>query len=135
MPQDLPQQAPPATHVVASPLNSPPATSAASAASSASATVPIGEARSLAQVLVENAKLLAQVEGKEQMIEELKDDRSFLREEVREARKTRDDVKSIANRMLETLESMALGGKLLNRARAAEPIQPDPPVQTPYENA
>ena len=39
----------------------------------------------------------------------LKQNRSFLREEVREARKTRNDVKEIATRMLETLESVALG--------------------------
>jgi hypothetical protein len=32
-----------------------------------------------------------------------------LREEVREARKTRDDVKNIAERMLDTLKTMAIG--------------------------
>ena len=47
------------------------------------------------------------------MIIELKDDRGFLREEVREARKTRDDVKQIAVRMLETLESVSRGNRSL----------------------
>ena len=117
--------APPATHDVAAALNPATATPASSDASDASASVPVGERRTIADVLIENAKLLAQVEGREQMITELKDDRSFLREEVREARKTRDDVKSIANRMLETLETMALGGKLLRSSSQEPPIRVD----------
>src|SRR5947207_3200258 len=95
----LTQPAPLATQDVASPLNTATATPAPSDASDASVTQPTGERRTLADVLIENAKLFAQVEGKDDMIAELKDDRGFLREEVREARKTRDDVKSIANRM------------------------------------
>ena len=59
------------------------------------------ERRSLAEVLIENARLVAQVEGKDAIITELKENSSFLREEVREARRTRDDVKNIAERMLD----------------------------------
>ncbi len=70
---------------------------------------PAGERRSIAEVLIENSRLVAQVEGKDAIIAELKEDRSFLREEVREARKTRDDVKNIAERMLDTLKTMAIG--------------------------
>ncbi|MEQ1695754.1 MAG: hypothetical protein ABL901_07925 [Hyphomicrobiaceae bacterium] len=70
---------------------------------------PAGERRSIADVLIENSRLVAQVEGKDAIIAELKEDRSFLREEVREARKTRDDVKNIAERMLDTLKTMAIG--------------------------
>lgn len=70
---------------------------------------PEGERRSIAEVLIENSRLVAQVEGKDAIIAELKEDRSFLREEVREARKTRDDVKNIAERMLDTLKTMAIG--------------------------
>jgi len=105
-------QATPASQDPAAPLNSAPATTASSDASDASA-VSVGERRTLADVLIENAKLFAQVDGKEQMIIELKDDRGFLREEVREARKTRDDVKQIAVRMLETLESVSRGNRSL----------------------
>ena len=70
---------------------------------------PVGERRTIAEVLIENARLLAQVEGRDAIISELKEDRSFLREEVREGRRTRDDVKNIAERMLDTLRSMAIG--------------------------
>jgi hypothetical protein len=70
---------------------------------------PVGETRTIAEVLIENARLLAQVEGRDAMIAELKEDRTFLREEVREGRKTRDDVKNIAERMLDTLKTIAIG--------------------------
>jgi len=75
-----------------------------------------GERRTLGQVLIENARLLAEVEGRDAIIGELKEDRNFLREEVREARRTRDDVKNIAERMLDTLKSMALGRLALTAA-------------------
>src|SRR5689334_7091198 len=107
-----------APHELAAPHNTAPATSAASDASDAELAEPIGETRRLADILIENAKLLTQVEGRDQVISELRGDRDFLREEVREARRTRDDVKSIANRTLETLETMALGGKFLRSGRA-----------------
>ena len=74
--------------------------------------VPAGERRSVAEVLIENAKLLAQTEGKDVLIAELKDDRAFLREEVREARKLRDDTRSIAEKMLTTFQNIALRGLL-----------------------
>src|SRR5438552_13267252 len=48
---------------------------------------PIGERRSLATVLIENSKLVAQLEGKEELlkerdrvVDEMRDDRKFLRE-------------------------------------------------------
>ncbi|MEQ1718767.1 MAG: hypothetical protein ABL907_22735, partial [Hyphomicrobium sp.] len=78
------------------------------------------ERRSLAEVLIENARLVAQVEGKDAIITELKENSSFLREEVREARRTRDDVKNIAERMLDTLKTMAIG------RLAAAPSRDDP---------
>ena len=77
-----------------------------------SMATPVGERRTVAEVLIENARLLAQVEGRDAIIAELKEDRSFLREEVREGRRTRDDVKNIAERMLDTLRSMAIGRSL-----------------------
>ncbi len=91
-------------------------------ASAISLPVPAGERRSVAEVLIENAKLLAQNEGKDQIIVELKDDRAFLREEVREARKHRDDTRSIAEKMLQTLQAMALG-RHLNAPQESEVAQ------------
>ena len=95
---------------------------------------PVGERRTLADVLIENARLLAQVEGRDAIIEELKEDRSFLREEVREGRKTRDDVKGIAERMLDTLRSMATGRSLGVSNPPYDPIRADiiPPESRDY---
>jgi hypothetical protein len=81
----------------------------ADVANRAVVATPVGETRTIAEVLIENARLLAQVEGRDAMIAELKEDRTFLREEVREGRKTRDDVKNIAERMLDTLKTIAIG--------------------------
>ena len=93
-------------------------------ASHLSMSTPIGEPRTIAEVLIENARLVGQLEGRDAIIRELKEDRSFLREEVREGRRTRDDVKNIAERMLDTLKTMAIG-------RLAMPTQPrEEPVHT-----
>jgi len=80
---------------------------------------PPRETRTLATVLIENAKILAQLEGKDQvlaernvLVAELRDDRKFLREELTEARTTRGDVKEIAQEMLRTLKAVALRGLL-----------------------
>ncbi len=112
----------PAAHDNAPPLNIAPATPAVSDASGASAphiAAPVGERRTLADVLIENAKLLATIEvkddviaGKDETIAELKDDRGFLRDEVREGRQQRKDVKDIASRMLEAMQTIAIAGKL-----------------------
>lgn len=71
-----------------------------------------GETRSLASVLIENAKLTAELEGTRDLIGEIKLDKDFLKEELKEARAGRKDVTAIAQRMLETLETIAIGGKL-----------------------
>ncbi len=91
--------------------------------------VPAGERRTVAEVLIENAKLIAQSEGKDALIVELKEDKTFLREEVREARKQRDDIKSIAEKMLTTFQNIALRGLLAELppkgdVAAAEVIKP-----------
>ena len=127
--QPIVTAAAPASHATqepAMPLNTAPASVAVSdagVASEAHASQPApqaaGERRTLAEVLIENARLLAQIEGKEQVIRgkeetiaELKDDRAFLRDEVREARQQRKDVKDIASRMLEAMETIAVAGRL-----------------------
>ena len=122
-----PDMAPPATPLVQKPQIIAPDTSAIGGASDAvvkTMAAPEGERRSIAEVLIENARLFAQVEGKDAIIEELKEDRSFLREEVREARRTRDDVKNIAERMLDTLKTMAIG-RLASAPLRDEPLRPD----------
>lgn len=83
-------------------------------ASRKSMATPVGEERTTVEVLIENARLLAQVEGRDAIIGELKEERSFLREELREARRTRDDVRQIAERMLETLKTIAVGRSVLS---------------------
>ena len=83
---------------------------------------PVGERRTIAEVLIENARLLAQVEGRDAIILELKEDRSFLREEVREGRRTRDDVKNIAERMLDTLKTMAVGRLSMSTPPTQDPV-------------
>lgn len=88
-------------------------------------TVPQTETRSLGEVLIANARLLAEVEGRDAIIEELREDKAFLREEVREARKTRDDVKNIAAQMLDTLKTIAVGRVGLN---SGQPEMVRPPI-------
>ena len=46
------------------------------------------------------------IRGKDETIAELKDDRGFLRDEVREARQQRKDVNDIASRMLEAMQTI-----------------------------
>ncbi|MCG8401929.1 MAG: hypothetical protein MJA84_10050, partial [Firmicutes bacterium] len=70
------------------------------------------EKRTIASMVVENAKLTAQLAGKDELIEEIKTDKAFLREEVVEARKIRGDVKELAERVLTVHERVALGGML-----------------------
>ena len=84
----------------------------------------IGETRSLASVLIENAKLTAELGGTRSLIEEIRLDKDFLKEELTEARAGRKDVTAIAQRMLETLETIAIGGKLM----------PPSPSQSPNED-
>lgn len=117
----------PAMPTTAAPLDvagANPANDDAGAAIADDMTAPIGERRRLADVLIANAKLVAEVEGRDAIIAELKEDRNFLREEVREARKTRDDVKNIAERMLDTLKTMAIG-RLAAANPPPEPVQAD----------
>lgn len=67
---------------------------------------------SKASLMIENARLTAELEGAMALAAEIRDDKGFLREELRDVREGRKDVTKIAERMLEALEAMALGGKL-----------------------
>jgi hypothetical protein len=83
----------------------------------------VGEKRTIAEVLIENARLLAQVEGRDAIIDELKEDRTFLREEVREGRRSRDDVKTIAEHMLDTLKTIAVGRLSMPTSSPHDPVE------------
>ncbi len=89
----------------------------------------IGDANSIepskASLMIENAKLTAELEGNRALIAKFLDDEGFLREELRDAREGRKDVAKIAERMLEALETMALGGKLQRLQN------PDHPTRNP----
>lgn len=84
----------------------------------------IGETRRLADVLIDNAKLTAELTGARALIDAITDEKGFLREELREARAGRKDVTAIAQRMLETLETIAVGGKLMAAAPREEDDAP-----------
>jgi hypothetical protein len=68
---------------------------------------PVGERRKIADVLLENARLVATIEGRDQIIAEMKGEQEFLREEVKDARTMRRDVTRITERMLGTLQVIA----------------------------
>ena len=70
---------------------------------------------------------------KDHQIAELRDDRSFLREEIRESRKQRDQVKEIANRMLETMERIANGRALNLGAAVGESTSPKVVIYRPVQ--
>ena len=109
-----PPPAAPATHHVATPHNDAAATTATSDAGGASdgdiarSAQPVGETRKLSDVLIENARLLADRDGKDQLIAELRNDKQFLREEVVSARSVRGDLKSLTEKMLNTIQAIAL---------------------------
>ena len=89
-------------------LNATAATTAGSGASAAQVahdTEPIGERRHLADVLIENARLLAKLEGSDELVKEMRDDKKFLKDELAK----RDDkaIKDIATKMLDTLQAIA----------------------------
>lgn len=72
-------------------------------------------------VIAENAGLREQLKSKESEIE-------FLREEVRAARDQRGAVVQISNRMLETLETITIGGRLerINDVSQGNPVRYQP---------
>lgn len=82
----------------------------------------------LVRAMAENAGLREQLESKNSEIK-------FLREEVRAARDQRGAVVQISNRMLETLETIAIGGRL---ERPKGDVGGDPvryPTQHPDQSA
>ena len=82
----------------------------------------------LIDALVDNARLSAQVEAKDQIIkrlddviDDLKHDKEIYVEELRSNRGERSDTRSITERLLDTIRSLGTGGR-------ASPVQ-DRPVE------
>jgi hypothetical protein len=91
---------------------------------------------------VSAARLEAEVEGLRAQLENRDHQIAFLQEEIRSARDQRSAVVQISNRMLETLETMAVGGRLERRNAppetrpdSAQPSTDDAAVHSPDRGA
>lgn len=83
----------------------------------------------------ELASLRAEVAGLKDQLLEAKDTAKFLREEIVSSRGQRGDVVKIAEQMLGTLETIAVGGRLERpRREGSEPAQTNAPVRYDAQN-
>lgn len=87
----------------------------ARAGASAADAPQLDTAPDTSRLQAENEGLRAQLKNRDGQIE-------FLQEEIRSAREQRGAVVQISNRMLETLETIAIGGRL-ERPRPKEPVR------------
>lgn len=71
--------------------------------------LPAGERRSIVDVLIENARLLAQVEDRDLMIVELKQERTFMQDQVRSAVHLSERALTQGDTLLKTIQVMRLG--------------------------
>jgi len=86
----------------------------------------------------EAAVLQAKLDAANARIEDQKHTIDFLMEEVKDSRGNRRDVTTIAERMLGTLEAMAIGGRLTERAKSeptAAPVRDAGSPQQPEEGS
>jgi hypothetical protein len=86
-----------------------PPQSAASDASIERDLQPTGEKRHLVDVLIENARLLAQVEDRNEMISELKQERTFMQDQVRSAVHLSERALAQGDTLLKTIQVMRIG--------------------------
>ena len=86
-----------------------PSQSAASDASVERDLQPTGEKRHLVDVLIENARLLAQVEDRNEMISELKQERTFMQDQVRSAVHLSERALAQGDTLLKTIQVMRIG--------------------------
>jgi hypothetical protein len=70
---------------------------------------PTGEKRNLVDVLIENARLLAQVEDRNEMISELKQERTFMQDQVRSAVHLSERALAQGDTLLKTIQVMRIG--------------------------
>ena len=114
-----------ATQAVDSVTVDAPATRPASGASDAlrdSDIRPVGELRSLVDVLIENARLLAQVEDRNEIVADLRRERTFMQDQVRSAVKLSERALTQGDNLLRTLQVMRLGpGVVLNDNQTPSP--------------
>lgn len=107
------------------------------------------ETRTIAQMLVENARLAAElqgtrqvIEGKDETIAELKSDREFLRDEIKDKRRLNQDLKDITSQVLQLLDNMVEARNPQLRMAdttpepAANPLQsaPEPAREAQYND-
>lgn len=79
------------------------------------------------------ARLSAEVEGLRAQLENRDKQIEFLQEEIRSGREQRGAVVQISNRMLETLETMAIGGRIdRSRQQGSAPTQSPEPVHAEH---
>ncbi|SEN55187.1 hypothetical protein SAMN04488077_12028 [Roseovarius tolerans] len=92
--------------------------------------VPAHETATPLHAAAELASLRAENAGLKEQLSEAKESAKFLREEIVSSRGQRGDVVKIAEQMLGTLETIAVGGRLERpRQRASEPTQTTDPVR------
>lgn len=83
----------------------------------------------------ELASLRAENAGLKEQLSEAKDNAKFLREEIVSSRGQRGDVVKIAEQMLGTLETIAVGGRLERpRRQGSDPAQTSAPVRSDAQN-
>ena len=70
---------------------------------------PTGEKRNLVDVLIQNARLLAQVEDRDEMISELKQERTFMQDQVRSAVHLSERALAQGDTLLKTIQVMRIG--------------------------
>ena len=119
---DAPAHAPlaPETTTVVAPATPP--QSVASDASVERDLQPTGEKRNLVDVLIENARLLAQVEDRNEMISELKQERTFMQDQVRSAVHLSERALAQGDTLLKTIQVMRIGPGSSAKSREAPEI-------------
>jgi hypothetical protein len=70
---------------------------------------PAGEKRNLVDVLIQNARLLAQVGDRDEMISELKQERTFMQDQVRSAVHLSERALAQGDTLLKTIQVMRIG--------------------------
>ena len=89
----------------------------------------IGEPRRLADLLIENARLLALLEGKTELVGTLKSHEAQVRDDLKDAnqlvRELTGDVKHIASQMLQTMERIGTAGRTPARLSHRTDEQPN----------
>jgi hypothetical protein len=106
---DAPAHAPLVADMTMSVAPATPPQSGARDASAERELQPQGEKRNLVDVLIENARLFAQVEDRNEMISELKQERAFMQDQVRSAVHLSERALAQGDTLLKTIQVMRIG--------------------------